>query len=79
MHGAIPLAPTLAGVILAMLATNVGRALFVPPMVAWLGDLFLAAQRSQANAAFSLVSGVAAILVLAGLHYPPHHIPGATS
>ena len=61
---ALPLAPTLAGVLGAILVTNVGRALFVPPMVAWLGDLFPAAQRSQANAAFGLVSGVAAILVL---------------
>ena len=60
----LPLAPTLAGVLGAILVTNVGRALFVPPMVAWLGDLFPAAQRSQANAAFGLVSGVAAILVL---------------
>jgi Na+/melibiose symporter-like transporter len=62
---AIPLAHTLASVMLAILVTNLGRALFVPPMVAWLGDLFPAGQRSQANAAFSLVSGVAAILVLA--------------
>jgi hypothetical protein len=51
---AIPLAPTLARVLLAILATNLGRALFVPPMVAWLGDLFPAAQRSQATAAFSI-------------------------
>jgi maltose/moltooligosaccharide transporter len=62
---AIPLARTLVSIMLAILVTNVGRALFVPPMVAWLGDLFPARQRSQANAAFSLVSGVAAILVLA--------------
>lgn len=61
---AIPCAPTLPGVLLAILVTNLGRALFVPPMVAWLGDLFPAAQRSQANAAFGLVSGVAAILAL---------------
>ena len=61
---AIPLAPTLPGIMLAIIVTNLGRALFVPPMVAWLGDLFPAAQRSQANAAFSLISGVAAILVL---------------
>ena len=61
---AIPCAPTLPGVILAILVTNLGRALFVPPLVAWLGDLFPAAQRSQANAAFGLVSGVTAILVL---------------
>jgi Na+/melibiose symporter-like transporter len=61
---ALPLAPTLAGVLVAILVTNLGRALFMPPMVAWLGDLFPAAERSQANAAFSLISGVAAILVL---------------
>jgi Na+/melibiose symporter-like transporter len=61
---AIPCAPTLLLVSVAILVTNLGRALFVPPMVAWLGDLFPAAQRSQANAAFGLVSGVAAILVL---------------
>jgi Na+/melibiose symporter-like transporter len=61
---ALPLVPTLAGVLGAILVTNLGRALFVPPMVAWLGDLFPAGQRSQANAAFGLVSGVAAILVL---------------
>src|SRR5215468_8832515 len=36
-----------------------------PSCGSWLGDLFPAAQRSQANAAFSLVSGVAALLVLA--------------
>src|SRR5262245_23233845 len=61
---AIPLAHTLAAICIALLVTNLGRALFVPPMVAWLGDCFPAAQRSQANAAFGLVSGVAAILVL---------------
>jgi Na+/melibiose symporter-like transporter len=61
---AIPLARTLAAICVALLVTNLGRALFVPPMVAWLGDCFPATQRSQANAAFGLVSGVAAILVL---------------
>jgi Na+/melibiose symporter-like transporter len=61
---ALPLASTLPGLMLAILVTNCGRALFVPPMVAWLGDLFPAAQRSQANAVFSLISGVAAICVL---------------
>ena len=61
---ALPLAPTLAGVLVALLVTNVGRALYAPPMAAWLGDLFPAAQRSQANAAVSLVAGVMAISVL---------------
>src|SRR5439155_23706857 len=44
---ALPLVPTLAGVLGAILVTNLGRALFVPPMVAWLGDLFPAAQSGQ--------------------------------
>ena len=61
---ALPLAPTLVGVLGAMLVTNLGRALYVPPMVAWLGDLFPAAPRSQANAAVNLVAGVLAIGVL---------------
>jgi Na+/melibiose symporter-like transporter len=61
---ALPLVSSLAGVLLAILVTNLGRALFVPPLLAWLGDLFPAAQRSQANAAFSLISSVLAILVL---------------
>src|SRR5215510_9239047 len=61
---ALPLAPTLAGVLVALLVTNLGRALYAPPMAAWLGDLFPAAQRSQANAAVSLVAGVMAISVL---------------
>lgn len=61
---AIPLATTVAVVMAAILVANIGRALFVPPMVAWLGDLFPNAQRSQANAAIGLISGVAAILTL---------------
>jgi maltose/moltooligosaccharide transporter len=61
---ALPLAPTLAGVLGALLVTNLGRALYAPPMAAWLGDLFPADQRSQANAAVSLVAGVMAISVL---------------
>jgi maltose/moltooligosaccharide transporter len=61
---ALPLAPTLAGVLVALLVTNLGRALYAPPMAAWLGDLFPAAQRSQANAAVSLVAGAMAIGVL---------------
>ena len=61
---ALPLATTVAGVLVAILVTNLGRALFVPPLLAWLGDLFPAEQRSQANAAFSLIASVLAILVL---------------
>jgi maltose/moltooligosaccharide transporter len=62
----IPFAPALWLVALAILVANIGRAVFVPPMIAWLGDLYAPDQRSQANAAFGLVSGVAAIGVLVG-------------
>jgi Na+/melibiose symporter-like transporter len=48
----------------AIIIFNIGRALFVPPVIAWLGDLYPATQRSQANSAFSLVSGLAAVIVL---------------
>ncbi len=61
---AIPFAPSLWLVALAILIANIGRAIFVPPMVAWLGDLYAPGQRSQANSAFGLVSGLAAIVVL---------------
>ena len=61
---AIPFAPSLRLVALAILGTNIGRAIFVPPMIAWLGDLYAPDQRSQANSAFGLVSGLAAIVVL---------------
>jgi hypothetical protein len=61
---ALPLVPTLAGVLGALLATNLGHVLYISPMAAWLGDLFPAAQRSQANAAVSLVAGVMPIGVL---------------
>jgi MFS family permease len=63
---AIPFASSLWLVVLAILVANIGRAIFVPPMIAWLGDLYAPAQRSQANSAFGLVSGLAAIAVLVG-------------
>jgi maltose/moltooligosaccharide transporter len=63
---AIPFAPSLWLVALAILVANIGRAIFVPPMIAWLGDLYAPDQRSQANSAFGLVSGLAAIMVLLG-------------
>jgi Na+/melibiose symporter-like transporter len=63
---AIPFAPSLWLVALAILVANLGRAIFVPPMIAWLGDLYAPDQRSQANSAFGLVSGPVAIIVLVG-------------
>jgi Na+/melibiose symporter-like transporter len=60
----IPLAPSVGMMATAIIIFNVGRAVFVPPVIAWLGDLYPAAQRSRANSAFSLVSGLAAVIVL---------------
>jgi Na+/melibiose symporter-like transporter len=60
----IPVARSVSMIAVAIIVFNVGRAVFVPPVIAWLGDLYPAAQRSQANSAFSLVSGVAAVIVL---------------
>lgn len=60
----IPVARSVWMIAVAIIIFNVGRAVFVPPVIAWLGDLYPAAQRSQANSVFSLVSGVAAVMVL---------------
>jgi maltose/moltooligosaccharide transporter len=60
----IPVARSVSMMAVAIILFNVGRAVFVPPVMAWLGDLYPAAQRSRANAVFSLVSGVAAVIVL---------------
>lgn len=60
----IPVAHSVSMIAMAIIIFNVGRAVFVPPVIAWLGDLYPAAQRSRANSAFSLVSGVAAVIVL---------------
>ena len=60
----IPVARSVSMLAVAIILFNVGRAVFVPPVIAWLGDLYPATQRSRANSAFSLVSGVAAVIVL---------------
>lgn len=60
----IPVARSVSMVAVAIIIFNVGRAVFVPPVIAWLGDLYPAAQRSRANSVFSLVSGIAAVIVL---------------
>ena len=60
----IPAARSVRMIAVAIIIFNVGRAMFVPPVIAWLGDLYPAAQRSQANAVFALVSGMTAVVVL---------------
>lgn len=58
----IPFAQTALALAVFILITNVGMALFRSPTVAWLGDLYPAEQRSQANGIINLMGGVGAIL-----------------
>jgi len=62
----IPLANTVLAIMVFILITNFGMALFRSPTVAWLGDLFPAAQRSQANGIINLMGGIGAAAALFG-------------
>jgi len=62
----IPLAPTVMAMAAFILITNVGMALFRSPTVAWLGDLFPAADRSKANGIINLMGGVGGIIAFLG-------------
>jgi maltose/moltooligosaccharide transporter len=69
---AIPLSHTPAGIILAILLTNISLALFRSPTSALLGDLFPPAQRSTANGVLNLMGGLGAVVAFlaGGLLYP---------
>jgi MFS family permease len=60
----VPLANTLLAIMVFILITNFGMALFRSPTVAWLGDLFPAEQRSKANGVINLMGGVGAAIAL---------------
>lgn len=62
----IPLANSVLAIMVFILITNFGMALFRSPTVAWLGDLFPAKQRSQANGIINLMGGVGAAAALFG-------------
>jgi len=49
-----------------ILVTNFGMSLFRTPAVAWLGDLFSAEKRSQANGIINLMGGIGGALALFG-------------
>jgi len=59
---AVPGMRTIAGIMLAILLTNLSMALFRSPTVALLGDLFPSEQRSTANGIINLMGGIGAIL-----------------
>ncbi|MEA3349165.1 MAG: MFS transporter, partial [Chloroflexota bacterium] len=62
----IPLANTVFAIMIFILITNFGMALFRSPTVAWLGDLFPTEQRSKANGIINLMGGVGAAIALFG-------------
>ena len=62
----VPLANTLLAIMVFILITNFGMALFRSPTVAWLGDLFPAQQRSQANGIINLMGGIGGAIALFG-------------
>lgn len=61
----MPLQRTVVGMMMAILVTNVGIALFRSPTVALLGDLFPPQQRSTANGVINFMGGVGAIVSFA--------------
>lgn len=65
----IPLANTVLAVMVFILLTNFGMALFRSPTVAWLGDLFSPVERSKANGVINLMGGLGAAIALFGGGY----------
>lgn len=62
----LPFAQTAVALAAFILITNFGMALFRSPTVAWLGDLYTADERSQANGVINLMGGVGALLAYLG-------------
>ena len=58
----VPFAQTLLAIAAFIFITNLGLAIFRSPTVAWLGDLFSAEDRSQANGIINLMGGIGALL-----------------
>jgi Na+/melibiose symporter-like transporter len=62
----VPVAQSLLAVLVFILITNFGMALFRSPTVAWLGDLFERNDRSKANGVINLMGGVGGLLAYFG-------------
>lgn len=62
----IPLATSVLAILVFILITNFGMALFRAPTIAWLGDLFEAEDRSKANGVINLMGGVGGLLAYFG-------------
>ncbi len=65
----IPVAQTVIAIMVSILITNLGMALFRSPTVAWLGDLFSPEERSKANGVINFMGGIGGLLafVVGGL------------
>jgi MFS family permease len=62
----IPVAQSVLAILVFILITNFGMALFRAPTIAWLGDLFAADERSKANGVINLMGGVGGLLAYFG-------------
>jgi MFS family permease len=62
----LPIAQTVPAIMVYILITNFGMAIFRSPTVAWLGDLFHTDVRSTANGVINLMGGVGGLLAYFG-------------
>ncbi|MFH2103437.1 MAG: MFS transporter [Chloroflexota bacterium] len=62
----VPLAQTALAIMIFILITNFGMALFRSPTVSWLGDLFNRDDRSKANGVINLMGGIGGLLAYFG-------------
>jgi Na+/melibiose symporter-like transporter len=62
----VPVAQTVLAIMVFILITDIGMALFRSPTIAWLGDLFERDDRSKANGVINLMGGVGGLLAYFG-------------
>ena len=65
----IPVAQSVLAIMVFILITNFGMALFRSPTAAWLGDLFKSKDRSKVNGVINLMGGVGGLLAYFGGGY----------
>lgn len=65
----LPVAQSVIALMVFILLTNFGMALFRSPTIAWLGDLFKPEDRSKANGIINLMGGVGGLLAYLGGGY----------
>ncbi len=62
----VPVAQSTLAIMVFILVTNLGMAIFRSPTVSWLGDLFERNDRSKANGVINLMGGVGGLLAYFG-------------